>query len=139
MQSLRIDAKRHHIAAMALLLSTLSERERDVMFDVCKGDNTPEIADRRKVAVNTIERQRAIILRKLASRNSTQMAHVLKSAEAYHLRRYIYRLQIAKKHPQTQLGVLRLLPEDGTAYQSISTVAMEPMLGRINPRRIGNF
>lgn len=137
MQGFGIDSEQHHIAAIALLLSTLSEREREVMAYVCTGDDTATIAERLHVMANTVERQRGQILRKMGARNSTQMAYLLKGAEAYHLRRYIRRLQEEKKHPQAQFGVLQLIPEYSADYRHASATAMEPILFHVKDKKIG--
>lgn|GEM_PF-2169796 len=125
MKDFNMNSQQHHVAAVALLMSTLSEREREVMKQVFLGHDAATIADAQQVTVNTVEAQRARALKKMGARNSVQLAALVKGAKSYHLKRYIQRLQVAQRAPQSQLGVLHFEPADGMTYQSTSAVAME--------------
>src|SRR5690625_6129622 len=103
-----MNSQQHHVAAVALLMSTLSEREREVMKQVFLGHDAATIADAQQVTVNTVEAQRARALKKMGARNSVQLAALVKGAKSYHLKRYIQRLQVAQRAPQSDRKSTRL-------------------------------
>lgn len=124
MKDFNIDPQQHHIAAVALLLSTLSKREREVLSKVCLGYGAASIAAMQQVSVATVQAQRGRLLRKIGAKNSVQLVYLLKGAEAHHLRRYIERLQVEKNDPPVQLGVLSLVPGEGIDHQKISAMTV---------------
>ncbi|HLR29800.1 MAG TPA: helix-turn-helix transcriptional regulator [Paenalcaligenes sp.] len=124
MKDFNIDPQRHHITAVALLLSTLSKRECEVLSKVCLGYDSVSTADIQQVSVTTVRAQRARLLKKIGAKNSVQLVYLFKSAEAYHLRRYIEQLRVEKNKPPMQLGVLSIVPNEGTDYQKIPAVTV---------------
>src|SRR5690625_6875250 len=84
MKGFNIVPKQRQVAAIALLLSTLSDREREVLNKVCLGYDAAAIADKQHVSTTTIQAHRARLLRKMGARNSVQLTYLIKSAETHH-------------------------------------------------------
>lgn len=125
MKGFNIVPKQRQITAVALLLGTLSNREREVLNKVCLGYDAAAIADKQHVSTTTIQAHRARLLRKMGARNSVQLTYLIKSAESHHLKRHIETLLVEKNNPQTQFGVLNIVPSSGGAYSDMAPMAVQ--------------
>lgn len=125
MKGFNIVPKQRQVATIALLLSTLSDREREVLNKVCLGYDAAAIADKQHVSTTTIQAHRARLLRKMGARNSVQLTYLIKSAETHHLKRHIEKLLADKNNPQTQFGVLNIVPSSGGIYPSAAPVTVQ--------------
>jgi|SRR5690625_165270 len=100
---------------VALLLGTLSSREREVFAAMCTGKDSDKIAQLQGVSLSTVHTHRANILQKLGARNAVQLVFLVKRAKINKLRKYLHKLVNFQSQPQTQLGVVRVLPKRGTS------------------------
>lgn len=80
-EAIAIDARQHrdreHQNQLELRISTLTDREHEVMQLLAVGDSTKVIAKRLGISSKTVDNHRAKILEKMGVDNPTQLAHLV--------------------------------------------------------------
>lgn len=90
--------------AIPLLYSTLSDKEKQVLRHIYRGQRSEVVARQHHVTLATIAAQRSMILRKMAVDSTVELVFWMKTAKLHSLVRIIYQLCSRTDWPLAEVG-----------------------------------